>query len=279
MHELRSILTVLYNGDSESPAQEVAVDWATRTGASLTGLAIVDETVAQPQAVPVGGGAFKEEQDAALVDQKQQAAEAAKESFVRRCEESNLDFDVEIRSGVPHEVIGAELRRHDVSLIKKEPPTDYGVGESPSDAMARLIKTSSRPVVAVPEGHRGGDTIVVAFDGSPPASRALFALVGSGLPAIGNVTLLAVDEHSEQAARETAQCGLDYLQRHEIETTVQPIASDRSVAEIVCEEAERQRAALIVMGPHARSALVEFFYGSATKEAVERSKVPVFLYH
>lgn len=278
-HKLRSILIALHSDTPESASQELVVHWARRTGAEVTGLAVVDQTVARPTATPVGGGAFKEEEDEELLSKREGVARAAHESFSRRCKAAGVDCRVELQAGVPHELLASELGRHDVVVVENEPPEEYGVGESPAEVLEHLIKIAPRPLVATPEEYRPIEKILVAFDGSTPASRTLFALVGSGLLELGTVRLLTVDPESEASAQRRAETGIDYLRKHEVETEFHPIVSDRSVAEVVCEEAEREQNALLAVGTHARSALVEFFLGSTTREILDRAKVPVFIHH
>jgi len=279
MHAIRSVLVALHASKPESPAQELAVRWASRSGAELTGLAVVDETVAEPAAVPIGGGAFKQEERDDLLSRRRRLVRESQDAFAGKCRAAKATFRVEERAGVPHEILAREVQAHDLAIVDREPPEEYGAGESPLEAIERLIKASSRPVVAVPDGHRPGSTALVAFDGSTPAARALFGWVGSGLASLGDAVLLTVDSESEQAARSRAQSGLDYLRRHQIDVAFRPVVSGRSVSEIICEEATRANCELIVMGPHGRSLFVEFFLGSVTKEVLGRAEVPVVLYH
>jgi nucleotide-binding universal stress UspA family protein len=243
------------------------------------GLGVVDETVARRAAVPIGGAAFRREERAVLLSEKQQSAHEARETFARRCQVAGIQFQGEVRGGVPHDLVAEEAQRHDVVIVDNQAPEDYGAGESPAEVLERLIRICPRPVVTVPQAYQPGNTILVAFDGSPLAARAVFGLLGSGLGALWGVRLLTVDPQSEQSARIRAQRGIDYLRQHQVETTFQAIVSDRPPAEVICEEAYRQRCDSIVMGSHGRSALAKFLFGSVTKEVIAKSTVPLFLYH
>lgn len=279
MNTIKSILVALHGSNPDSAAQELAINWARRYQAEVTGMAIVDQTVAEPAAVPLGGGAFKEEENEELLSQQRQLALRHQETFDGKCRAAKIEFRVDQREGVPHEIVAAELQRHDIAVVDRQMPADYGVGESPAEVLERLIRIAPRPVVSAPQQYHPGEGILIAFDGNRTAAKAIFGLLGSGLAASGRVRILTVDKKSDESAQSRAQTGIDYLRQHEIDVTFQPVVSDRPVAEVICEEAERQRCDLLVIGPHGRSAFVEFFFGSVTKKVIEHSTVPVFLYH
>ncbi len=278
MHTLKSILIALHNARPESAAQDLAVAWARRYDAHLTGVAIVDETVSEPTSVPIGGGAFREEERAKLLSEGRRLAGEAQEAFARKCRDAEVAFTVHQLAGVPHEIVASHVKGHDAAIVDHQGPTDYGPGESPADALGRLIKISPRPAVSAPAQYRPGDTVMVAYDGSRPAAASLFGLLGCGLGSLGHIRLLTVDDDSEESARRRAQSGLRYLRSHGIDAAFQPVATDRSASEVICEEAERQHSDLIVMGPHGRSALAEFFLGSVTKQVLADSTAPVLVY-
>jgi len=279
MDAMRSILVALHGSDPDSAGQELAVAWAQRYNAEALGLAVVDNTVAAPIAVPIGGGAFKQAEEAGLIAGRRRLARMVQQAFTARCQTANVSFRVDQAEGVPHRIVADELQGHDVAIVDNQSPLEYGAGESPAHVLERLIRIAPRPVVSAPRAYCPGDTILVAFDGSTPSARALFGFIGSGLTSGLKVQVLTVDQDSEDSARSRAQRGIDYLQRHSIEVTFRPVVSDRPVSEVICDEAAQQHCDLLVMGPHGRPALVEFFLGSTTKEVIDNSTVPVFLFH
>jgi nucleotide-binding universal stress UspA family protein len=55
--------------------------------------------------------------------------------------------------------------------------------------------------------------------------------------------------------------------------------TDKSVEQLIIDEAQRQNVELIVMGAYGRSRLAEFFLGSVTSRVIDESPVPLFLFH
>jgi nucleotide-binding universal stress UspA family protein len=279
MNSITGILLALHGSQQSIGGQQLAISWARRGGAEVTGLAVIDETVAGPTPVPIGGGAFKQQEQTELLSEQQQIAEAACQQFADRCRNAGIKFGTEQRAGVPHHLVADAVQGHDVAIVSTESAVEYGVGESPAEALESLIAIAPRPVISSPRNYRPGHGVLVAVDGSAAAARAAFALVGSGVASLDAVRILTVDPESEQSAHERARYAIDYFQRRRIPTTFQPIISECHAWEVICEQAEQQRSEVIVLGPHARTAIAEFFFGSVTKKTIEHSVAPVFLYH
>ena len=148
------------------------------------------------------------------------------------------------------------------------------------EQLEKVLRSTPRPIIAVPEKlSQRGDGVLIAYDGSLQAARAVHALVASGLCNAGRTTVVSVDADSEAAARGLADRARDYLELHGIETTVKPVKSDRPVGEVILEEIVSQQPEILVAGAHGQSRLKEFFLGSVTAEFLRQSPVPVFLFH
>ena len=57
----------------------------------------------------------------------------------------------------------------------------FGWEEEPDVTLSKVLADSPRPVVAVPDEPEDGEAVVVAYDGSLQAARALYAFEASGL--------------------------------------------------------------------------------------------------
>ena len=120
--------------------------------------------------------------------------------------------------------------------------------------------------------------VIVAFDGSVQASRALHAFLASGLAARGPIRIVTVHPVLAAEAAKTADRAVEYLRFHGIEAERVPMVGG-SASPRFLDYAEQSNAELLVMGAYGQSSVSEFFFGSATCEALRRSKVPVFFYH
>ena len=94
----------------------------------------------------------------------------------------------------------------------------------------RVVKNSPRPVVVAPRtpAEMKSNTVVVAYDGSLQAARALYAAVASVLGAEGvKVHVVNVAPNREEAAR-TADQAIAFLRLHQIDALSNPIESSRA---------------------------------------------------
>ncbi len=157
MHTVRSILVALHNVRPESAGQELAIAWAQRCGAGLTGLAVVDETVSEPTSVPIGEGAFRQEEKAELLSERRRLAGESPEAFARKCRAAEVPLTVDRLAGVPHEIVARQVTRYDEAAVDHQEPTDYGAGESPAEVLKRLIQIAPRPIVSAPPQYHPGD--------------------------------------------------------------------------------------------------------------------------
>lgn len=146
-----------------------------------------------------------------------------------------------------------------------------------------IVFGSGRPVLLLPRRPRDRDlsldTVVIAWDGSRPAARA----VADALPFLErakNIRVLTVlaekDLSSESPAAELAK----YLDRRGIAATPDCIdAAGRRIGEILKSYLTSNRADLLVMGAYGHSRLTEFILGGATRSMIADPTLPIVFSH
>jgi nucleotide-binding universal stress UspA family protein len=280
---LRSILVALDDTPGGTAARDAAVALAARTGAALTCAAVLDRphTLDASEPVPIGGAAFAERRNAALAAREQ--AEAAKVLAEARAAAGSLPAVVAVAlEEAPEPALLRAGATHDLIVLGR----DCALGrELPEDGVApvveRLLRDGARPLLIVPPGappRAEGGPVLVAYDGSPPAMRALqlFALLGlaEGSP----VTLLTAREAVEEAARLAAE-GAAYLRAHGMAVREWAVAGAHP-AELLLAEARTQEARLLVMGAFGATGLRAWFAGGgATHPLLRDAPCPVFVHH
>jgi nucleotide-binding universal stress UspA family protein len=144
-----------------------------------------------------------------------------------------------------------------------------------------VMRACPRPLVVVPSAAviPGQGEVLIAYDGSIQAARALHMFVATGLAALGPVRVVAIHAESKVEAAKIADRAAQYLDSHGIDCTVCPLQTAVSPADVLCKQAAARPTQLLVMGACGRSRLAEFFIGSVTTSLVERCPVPLFLYH
>ncbi|WP_262299514.1 universal stress protein [Microvirga sesbaniae] len=169
----------------------------------------------------------------------------------------------------------ALARSHDLTVLDAEPialAVDRGVIEA-------VLMDSGRPLIVVPQGREAfaGDRIVVAWDGSAKAARAL----NDALPflrAAGQVELVSVTGEKDLAHTVPGAEIAPHLARHGVTVDVLALpAIDGDVAETLRNHARLTRADMIVMGAYVHSRLREMVLGGTTQSLLKSAPVPLFL--
>jgi nucleotide-binding universal stress UspA family protein len=135
-------------------------------------------------------------------------------------------------------------------------------------------------VLIVPEEIEGplGKEIVVAYDGSRAAKRAMSSLAASGLAGSRHVRVASVDDSGEQAWM-MATAGVKLLAELGVTAEASNIVSAHSSVDALAAFSRKIGAGLIVMGAFAHNRLAHLFHGSVTRGLVERTTIPLYLQH
>jgi nucleotide-binding universal stress UspA family protein len=157
-----------------------------------------------------------------------------------------------------------------------------------ADALGSVAETvtfeAGRPVVIVQPKANGNaavrlDTVVVAWDGSRPAARA----VADAMPLLGRaraVHILTVLHEKEDAISGLGAELVRHLGVHGIEARVDEIdAKGSSIGAVLGEYVRSLPADLLVMGAYGHSRVREFLLGGATQSVLSAPPVPILLSH
>ena len=283
---LSSILVGLDGSDYSHSAIEVGIYLARKTGALLVGLGVVDEpTIRQTEPRLIAAGVPYAEP----VLYRERIASARREvelflsQFSLRCAEAGVACKVLEDVGMPHEQIELQAQRYDLILMGQQTRFHFETQEGYDDTVRRVLKNSPRPVIAVParlniKPDDPGHTVLVAYDGSLQAARALQAFQTSGLAGLLPTIVVSVSSEQLEASR-AAERAIDYLRLHDIKAEAHPVTTHKATAPVLLEAAAEHKSVLIVMGGYGQPILREFFIGSVTRSLLAESPVPLFLYH
>jgi nucleotide-binding universal stress UspA family protein len=276
---LKSILIGLDGSDYSTVATELGIQWAKRFDALLVGLGVIDEpTIRGPEPVPLGGTSYKRHRDDVRMHEARLRVEQFLERFALRCSEVGVPFKLLENVGLPWEQVLLEAQRYDLILLGQQTYFHFETQESPCETLKRVLKNTPRPVVTVPAKLGSDGRVVVAYDGSLQAARALQAFQASGLQAQREVAIVTVADDPEEAARQAARAA-EFLRFHDVPAQVHALASSERPGPILLERARSLGAGLLVMGAYGQPVLREFFLGSVTRTMLQDSTIPLFLYH
>ncbi len=181
-------------------------------------------------------------------------------------------------SGVP-EVLIEYSRLRDLTIVPV-PEGDYldqWYAES-------VIFGSGRPTVILPHGRkRTGsfalDTVIVAWDFSRPATRAM----ADAMPILEKAKRVCVLTVTKEKAIDTRRSGAElakHLARHSVDVVLDEVdAKGRGIGDVFEAHVTYRNADLLVMGAYGHSRFREFVLGGATKSMLSRPPVPILMSH
>jgi nucleotide-binding universal stress UspA family protein len=184
---------------------------------------------------------------------------------------------------VPHQLI-SRAALADLIVTSRQPKrTDFQ--GSTIGMLGDLLHRSRTPLFVAADGGKVPDptgSALIAWNGSFEAANAVRSAVGL-LKLASEVRVLRIDEQKDKAFPSTAL--LEYLSRHGIHAelnlaTAHPDAIDADfVSAHLNSEAERMKAAYIVMGGYSHSRVSEYMFGGLTRSMLAANSIPLFIAH
>lgn len=286
---LRSILVALDGTESSTRASQIALHLASQHQAHVEGLGIVNSAwIQRPEPVPIGGIAIKTALDLSRLGTARERVDQVLQDFQAQAAEAGItSYDFRATEGHPPLVIAREATAHDLVAVGRKSMFDVA-GELYDFPVCveRIIREEPRPILLVPSETSGSEvasrerSILVAFDGSAAASRALHMFALLGLAQDRAVHVVSVADGSD-VATEMAERARDLLARHGTLHTRAIGLGDREAgtpAETILGLAKSLAAEIIVMGAYGHRGIREMF-GSTTREVLSACPTVLFLHH
>ncbi|WP_068318708.1 universal stress protein [Polycladidibacter hongkongensis] len=274
---IKDIVTLLdLNG--EQPAAQVAIEFARQIEAHVTGVSLVLEPIvpgfiAAPMPADYLQMAHKQAVD---------AASTASGAFDRLVELAGVNGESRqetVITGGSLEPILQQARMTDVVVVGQDNP------EQPEPMREVVIESllfeSGVPTLLVPyisQGKFSCKNVVVAWDGSPTAARAVHAALPI-LEMAEKVTIVIVNKGKPVDGEPGADLAT-YLARHNLKVTVDVITKPPvSVADSLLNYVSENDVDMLVMGGYGHSRMREYIIGGATRDILSSMTVPVLMAH
>ena len=142
------------------------------------------------------------------------------------------------------------------------------------DSLEKILAHSISPILAVPETYKPIHNVLIAFDGSLPAARALKRFAYLAAPNDFEIQLLM--------AKTDLHTGNYYLDRAESYLSEYGIENIRKewTPEVIIDVVDKKYmdwADLVVSGMHSKKGILDFLVGSLPKHLIREAKVPIFI--
>ena len=264
-----------------SPYAQAAIEYACQLAhnhnASITGVAIIDQPGIQSSRgpVPIGGAHYDVQLEDKLLEETQKKAKAILNDFARICDDRKINSILHADTGSPFSEIIEESKFHNFIVIGKRTSFEYGNNET-YGTLERVLKNGLIPVLAVPDSVREIKKVLVAYDNSLPASKAVHTFLLLGIWNACDVTLLTVNDDAAAAQELLGNLG-GFFESYGIKPrlTTRSGHPDAAVKSYIAEN----DIDMLVMGAYGRKSVREFFVGSVTQHLIQETEIPLFLYH
>ena len=177
-------------------------------------------------------------------------------------------------SGRQIDVIRHHGRLADLIAVAK-PDIDRNIG---TNTLKAALFSTGRPVLMCPEtggtvAEELGQNIVIAWDGSLEASRAVI----STLPLLAAAKQVTIVTATGKPASVTADELRDYLAAHDVSASVQIIEAKPNVARALLDTANKVGADMMILGAYSRNQELERLLGGTTQYIVDHATIPVIM--
>jgi nucleotide-binding universal stress UspA family protein len=270
-----------YPTPTTNEAIDEAVALAASLGSQLTALTIeVDIPIRSNRVADylIGLSAMVDEEEG----KSRSACRDGLAAFARSADAAGVVHASALRRVNHYEVadhVARAARTHDLCLLPLAGGFDGQVEVSQA-----VVFSSGRPVLIFHKGESAGltngpDLVVIAWDGSRSAARAM----ADALPILTRakrVRLLTILNDKPAA---TANLGLDaqrHLRGHGIEAELESVNRDGDdIGKTLDRYVQQHAPDLLVMGAYGHSRAREFLLGGATEHVLNHSRCPVLLSH
>lgn len=276
---LKRILLLLGESASSEVARAYAFRLAKDVDASVAGLGGIDLSALQmPSLGRAGAAVFQAQLEDGLRRQAEEMRARLHADYEASCRDHGVCFEWLAFEGDPLAALHLAVETRDLVVTGHDTAFQGGVQTPLPDLLARLLAATPRPFLVLGDEDEGADEILVAYDGSLPAMRAvqMFALVGLGRGR--RIKVVSVDPVQEEAARR-ASAAASYLSVHGLHAEEVAIGSRLDPTEVIRLEVGNLRAGTLVMGSYGRSGWREVLFGSTTGKLVENPPCALFIYH
>ena len=279
---MRSILVTVDDTPSAMAARALAVALARQCGARVRGVTALDVSdLDRVEPVPIGGVqyAYDRLQHRKKLAEERRAKIAALPDVFRRClADEGMDaecstMEADVRAGLLHmiEMCDLVVTGRDVEFHLE--PID---GVAP--LVDHIIAKGCRPVVVTGPQWSESGPVLVAYDGSTAAAKALQMAALTGVFGSTAAHILSIGRE-QSAALSVAERAGSFLALHGVDTDLEAIATSESPADVLLRRASETGARLLVMGAFGHRGVREILFGSTTRHLFDSAPVPLFIYH
>lgn len=279
---MRSILVTVDDTPSAVAARGLAVALARQCGAQVRGVTALDVSdLEHAEPVPIGGVQYaydRLQHRKKLADERRARITELPDEFRRSLADEGMDAHCSLMEANVRDGLLRMIETCDLVVTGRDAEFHLEPVEGLTPLVHHVVAKGCRPVVVTgPEWVEKGP-VLVAYDGSPPAAKALQVAALMGIFGTAGAHILSVGrEHS--VALSVAERAHSFLALHDVDAELEAVATSESPADVLLRRASETGARLLVMGAFGHRGVREILFGSTTRYLFDNAPVPLFIYH
>lgn len=279
---MRSILVTVDDTPSAVAARGLAVALARQCGAQVRGVTALDVSdLEHAEPVPIGGVQYaydRLQHRKKLADERRARITELPDEFRRSLANEGMDAHCSLMEANVRDGLLRMIETCDLVVTGRDAEFHLEPVEGLTPLVHHVVAKGCRPVVVTgPEWVEKGP-VLVAYDGSPPAAKALQVAALMRIFGPSRARILSIGRE-QSAAQSVAERAGSFLAMHGVETDLEAVATSESPAEILLRRASETGARLLVMGAFGHRGVREILFGSTTRHLFDNAPVPLFIYH
>ncbi len=274
---IRRILTPLDPSDYTKSALQYALYIAKRqNNAEIIGTAVLDMEGIEKSIGPVAAGAlyWAEHLEKHKLEEAKERIERLLNMFRDACLKEGVPYKTTETQGNPAKQILFESIFYDLVVIGLRTYYHFETQPTHGDSLDKILEHTITPILAVPKNFAPIKKVLVAFDGSPLAARALQRFTHLARPGDFEFLIISSDEDINKAHYYLNQAKA-YLKAYQIKN-VRTEWTAENIQEVI-RDRYLDWADLIVLGAHAHGFIKDIFVGSLTKYLIDKAEKPLFI--
>ncbi len=282
----KRILVVLDPGHDTQVATQYAIEIAKAHDGAVTGLALVDRKRINEASAGGGIGAmyYAEKLRLALSDEVRTEAQTLLAAFVKQVEAAGARHtDDHIAEDSVVQAITDDMKTHDLLIAGHESHFYYADPERRTHALADIVAKGAAPTLVTESEYRPIKRVLIAYDGGTAGARALQKF--AHLQPFGTDLDLEI-LHARDGGRENQleserllNGAASFLEGHGFSSITKSSVERGDPLERILERCETSNVDLTVAGAYSATGIKKLLFGSTAKGLIEKSGVPLFLYH
>jgi len=274
---IKRILVPLDSSKYTESAIQYAIRVAKKQHASITGMTILDVTaIDEPVGfVPVGKVYYwAEKLEEAKITEVNNRLRSVEEKFAKLCSENNVSYKLEENKGVPSCWILKKAKFYNLVVMGMRTYFGLESRNKAGETIKKVLNHSVIPILTVPRIYTDIQDVVIAYDGSMSATRALQGFVH--FASVQNFNIKLVNSTTDEKYAEFLRTNLkEFFASYEIEN-VEFIHTEENIINFI-DEKFYEKNDLFVIGSNSKNAIKEFFIGSLANYLIDKNEKPIFL--